>query len=131
MSFVLSAELLMAVGGAVAFLITLYWVRRRELREKYAVGWIALAFILLLIGLFPSVLKTVAEASRLSYPAAVLFLALTIIYLYSFSVSVSLSSQYRRNVRLTQQMALLEERVRQLESQLKHPASSSDKAMSS
>ncbi len=117
----ITAELLMAVGGAVAFMITLYWVRRRELREKYAVGWIVLAFLLLLIGLFPSVLKTIAEASRLSYPSAVLFVALTLIYLYSFSVSVSLSNQYRRNIRLTQQLALLEERVRQLEQKLNTP----------
>ena len=118
MTFTLTAEVLMALGGSVAFFITLYWVRRRQLREKYAVGWIALAFMLLLIGLFPSVLKTLAEASRLSYPAAVLFLALTLIYLFSFSVSVSLSHQYRRNIRLTQELALLEERVRQLERQL-------------
>lgn len=131
MNFALSAELLMAVGGAVAFMITLYWVRRRELREKYAVGWIALAFLLLLIGLFPSVLKTLADFSHLSYPAAVLFLALTLIYLYSFSVSVSLSSQYRRNIRLTQQLALLEERVRQVEERLRHFSLSHDKTPSS
>jgi hypothetical protein len=130
MTFSLSAELLMAIGGAVAFFITLYWVRRRELREKYAVGWIALAFLLLLIGLFPSGLKTVAEISHLSYPAAVLFVALTLIYLYSFSVSVSLSSQYRRNIRLTQQLALLEERVRQLESKPRTNVHT-DKALSS
>lgn len=122
MTIQITAELLMALGGAVAFMVTLYWVRRRELREKYAVGWIALAFLLLLIGLFPSLLKSIAEASRLSYPSAVLFLALTLIYLYSFSVSVSLSSQYRRNIRLTQQLALLEERVRQLEQKLNPPS---------
>ena len=29
----MTAELLMLFGGAAAFAITLYWVRRRELRE--------------------------------------------------------------------------------------------------
>jgi len=33
----MTAELLMMFGGATAFAVTLYWVRRRELREKYAV----------------------------------------------------------------------------------------------
>jgi hypothetical protein len=39
----------------------------------------------------------------------VLFVALVIIYLNSFFVSVALSRQYRSNIRLTQQLALLEE----------------------
>lgn len=111
----MTAEQLMLLGGATAFVLTLHWVRRRELREKYAVAWVALAAGLLLIGLFPSVLMWFADSARLSYPAAVLFIALTLIYLFAFTVSVSLTHQYRRNVRLTQEVAILEERVRQLE----------------
>ena len=44
-----------------------------------------------------------------------LFVALGLIYLNSFFVSVALTKHYRWNVRLTQQMALLEERLRRLE----------------
>lgn len=115
----MTAELLMLFGGAFAFGITLYWVRRRELREKYAVAWVALGALLLIVGLFPSVIMWFAEWAHLSYPAAVLFISLTLIYLFSFTVSVSLTHQYRRNVRLTQELAILEERVRQLEKALR------------
>jgi hypothetical protein len=111
----MTAESLMLMGGVSAFAITLHWVRRRELREKYAVAWVSLASLLLLVGLFPGLIMWFAESAHLSYPAAVLFIALTLIYLFSFTVSVSLSHQYRRNVRLTQEVAILEERVRQLE----------------
>jgi endonuclease/exonuclease/phosphatase (EEP) superfamily protein YafD len=111
----INAENLMLVGGAGAFLMTLYWVRVRELRERSAIAWLLVATLLLLVGLFPEVIERAAERARLSYPAAVLFVALTIIYLNSFFVSVSLTKQYRWNVRLTQQLALLEERVRRLE----------------
>ena len=31
----MNAELLMLIGGIVAFVLTLHWVRNRELREKY------------------------------------------------------------------------------------------------
>jgi hypothetical protein len=111
----INAEFLMLLGGCGAFLMTLYWVRVRELRERYAIGWLAVATLLLLTGLFPDVLKGIAEWAHLSYPALVLFAALGLIYMNSFFVSVALTKHYRWNVRLTQQMALLEERLRRLE----------------
>jgi len=111
----INAEFLMLLGGVGAFVMTLYWVRVRELRERYAIGWLLVATLLLLTGLFPDVLKSLADRAHLSYPALVLFVALGLIYLNSFFISVALTKHYRWNVRLTQQMALLEERLRRLE----------------
>lgn len=111
----MSAEMLMLVGGILSFLLTLHWVRSRSLREKYAVSWLAVAFLLLLCGLFPRILMAWAETYHLSYPAAVLFVALAVIYSFAFSVSVSLTRHYRHNTRLTQEIAILEHRVRTLE----------------
>jgi hypothetical protein len=111
----MTAELLMLIGGVSAFLLTIYWVRSHHLLERYAVAWIGVAFLLLLCGLFPSVIERLAGVSRLSYPAAVLFVALTAIYVYSFSVSISLTRQYRNTVRLTQELGILENRLRELE----------------
>lgn len=111
----LTAERLMLAGGIGAFVLTIYLVRSRELREKYAVTWIGVAALLLVAGFFPDLIKWAAEQARLSYPAAVLFLALGMIYIFSFSVSLSLTRQYRRNVRLMQELAMLEYRLRRLE----------------
>jgi uncharacterized membrane protein YfcA len=112
---VINAEHLMTVGGVTAFFLTINWVRNRELREKYAVVWIGVAIVLLIVGLFPSLVMSFADSSHLSYAAAVLFVALAAIYLFAFSVSVSLSRQYRHDTRLMQEMAILEMRVRRLE----------------
>jgi len=111
----MNAELMMLIGGLAAFVLTLHWVRRRNLREKYAVMWTLVAVLLLLAGIFPGAIMAFADSAHLSYSSAVLFFALGAIYLFSFTVSVSLSHQYTRNVRLTQEVALLEERVRCLE----------------
>jgi hypothetical protein len=111
----LTAERLMLIGGLTSFLLTVHWVRRRDLREKYAVGWVLVACVLLLTGLFPGVIMSLADAAHLSYPAAVLFVALAVVYVFSLGVSVSLTRQYRRNVRLTQEVAMLERRIRLLE----------------
>ncbi len=111
----MNAERLMLASGVLVFLLTLSWVRKRDLREKYAVVWVCLAAMLLLVGLFPQALMSVADMFHLSYPSAVLFVTLTAIYMFSFTVSVSLSGLYRRNVRLVQEIAMLEYRIRQLE----------------
>jgi hypothetical protein len=111
----MNAERLMLLGGTAAFLVTVLWVRTRALREKYAVAWLGVAGLLLLCGLFPDALMAVADAAHLSYPSAVLFVSLGASYLFSFGVSVSLTRQHRRNIRLTQELALLEYRLRQLE----------------
>jgi hypothetical protein len=90
----LNAEHLMLVGGVGAFLLTLNWVRNRDLREKYAVVWMAVATLLLICGLFPDVVMWFAGAAHLSYPAAVLFVAVAVDYVFSFTVSVSLTRRY-------------------------------------
>jgi len=110
-----NAELLMLLGGLCAFVLTVYWVRSRDLREKYAVLWLVAASLLLLCGLFPGVIMGFAGAAHLSYAAAVLFVSLAAIYIFSFAVSVALSRQYWRNIRLTQEIALLERRLRTME----------------
>ncbi|MFN8005696.1 MAG: DUF2304 domain-containing protein [Terriglobia bacterium] len=111
----MNAETLMLLGGIFVFFLTIYWVRGRDLSEKHAILWTGLAFVLLICGLFPSLIMTFAMRSHLSYPAAVLFVALGAIYVYSFSVSVSLTQQQRKNIRLTQELAILENRVERLE----------------
>ena len=114
----MNAERMMLLGGIAAFLLTAYWVRSRALREKYAVVWFFVALVLLLCGIFPSLIMTFADSVKLAYPSAVLFISLGAIYMFSFSVSVSLTRQYRRNIRLMQELAIMEQRLRILEHRL-------------
>jgi hypothetical protein len=115
----MNAETLMMIGGVSGFLLTVYWVRSRALRERYAIGWLLLAVVLLLCGLFPSGIMRLADAAKLSYPSAVLFISLAAIYFFSFFVTVSLTRQYRRNVRLLQETAILGHRLRLLEAEVR------------
>jgi hypothetical protein len=111
----MNAERLMMIASIVGFLGTLYWVQSRELRERYAIGWLITAAIMLLCGLFPQLLMKPAEAWRLSYSAMVLFVVLSGLYVFLFFVSVALSRQHHRNVRLTQELAHCQYRLRQLD----------------
>jgi hypothetical protein len=111
----ITAERLMLLGGVLAFLVTVYWVRKRVLREKYAVSWLFVSLLLLICGIFPELIKAFAVSSHLAFPSAVLFLALGVIYFFSFGISVSMTKQYRRSVRLMQEMAIQDYRLRKLE----------------
>jgi hypothetical protein len=113
----MTAERLMLLGGMTAFVLTIYWLRNRRLRERYAIGWLAVATLLLLCGLFPNVIMQVAHWAHLSYPAAVLFVALTATYCFSFLVTVSLSHQHRQSTRLLQEIAILKHRLAEMELQ--------------
>jgi len=121
----ITAELLMMIGGVGAFVLTVFWVRTRDLREKYGLLWLGVATILLAIGLLPEQFKALALVLHLSYPAFMLLVALALIYPFAFFVTVALSRQYRRSARLVQEVALLEARVRDLERRLPDPAAQS------
>lgn len=110
-----TAEKIMLLSGVAAFLTTLYWVRSRDLREKYAILWLIIALGVLVLGLFPELLMTFAETIHFSYSSAVLLLVAVTVYIFSFAVSVSETRQYRRSIRLAQELAILEARVQRLE----------------
>jgi hypothetical protein len=117
-----TAERLMLLGGVAAFLLTIYWVRSRRLRERYAIGWMFLATVLLICGIFPGIIMRFAEATNLAYPSAVLFISLGAIYSFSFFVTVSLTRQYHQSTRLLQEIALLKHRLAELETAARRAA---------
>lgn len=114
----ITAERLMLIGGIAAFLFTFYWVRSRRLGEKHAILWMLAAICMLIVGLFPRLLMWLAEASHLSYPTAVLFIALSVLYVFCMSVSTSLTRQHRLTIRLAEEYALVEIQLQQLQSQV-------------
>ncbi len=110
-------QYVMLAGGAIAFLMTLFMVRKREMREKYATAWILAAFAILGLGFMLKPILLLAIGIGVMPSAIVLMGAIGVGYLFAFTVSVSLSRHYKRNMKLAQEVALLEERIRQLEAQ--------------
>lgn len=122
----MSAELLMLLSGVSAFVLTVYWVRSRRLREKYAIGWLMVASLGLVCGLFPNVIMELAQAWNVGYLTIVVWFVLMAIYAFTFFVSVALSGLGQRGLRLIQEVALLEYRINALEQRLAARAQSED-----
>lgn len=88
-------------------------VRRRSLRERYALLWLGAALVLLVLAIWSDLLTTISKAVGIYYPPNALFViafGFVLLLLLHFSVAVSrLSDQVRV---LAQRVALLEERQR-------------------
>ncbi len=91
-------------------------VRRRRLRERYALVWMAAALVLLVLAIWKHLLADISHAVGIATPSNALFVvafAFVLLLLLHFSVSVSRLSDQTRV--LAQRLALTEERLRQAE----------------
>ena len=109
--------LTISIAGAVAsvllVLFVLELIRKRRLKERYALLWLLTGIVLLVLSLWRSGLNTIASwLGVTSYPPAVLFAVATLfILLVLLHYSTVISKLTDENVDLAQRIALLEERV--------------------
>ena len=103
-------------GSLIFLLMVLDSVRRQRLREAYALIWIFLAVGMILISLWTDILKFISDILGILYPPATLFLLLLVgILLLLFQYSIVISMHHERILRLTQEIALLKEKLNRME----------------
>jgi hypothetical protein len=89
------------VGSLITLTLLFELLRRRRLREKYAVFWVIVATATLVIALFPATLTAAADLVGVAVPANLLFFGASMLLL-----GVSIHQSY--------EMGRLEERTRTL-----------------
>jgi hypothetical protein len=91
-------------------------IRTRRLRERYALLWLATAGVILFFALWRSGLHDLSKALGVAYPPNALFvLALLFVLVLLLHFSTVISKLTDRTTHLTQRLALLDERLRELE----------------
>ena len=104
------------VASLVLLLAVLELVRRRRLREKYALLWILTAIVLLILSLWRGAVDSIAGALGVSYGPAVIFaIGALFVLVVLLHYSTVISALTDRTVTLAQDVALLEQRVESLE----------------
>jgi hypothetical protein len=112
----LKIQLLAIVASAGLLVIVLELVRRRRFLERYAIVWLAAAFVLLALAVWKGLLSDLARAIGIAYPPNALFLVafgFVLLLLLHFSLAVSRLSDQTKV--LAQRVALLEQRQRDTE----------------
>ena len=110
---------IVALLGSVGLLgFVLELVRRRKLAEGYSLLWLLTSIVLLILSLWRELLDVLAGLVGIFYPPAALFVVgfgFVLLILLQFSVVVSRLSAENRG--LSQKLAIMDWRLRQLEGQ--------------
>lgn len=101
------------VAGFIAYIVFL--LRRRQLREKYAVLWLVIGFAILALILFPGLLFWAADTLGIVVPTNLLFAATFVLLL---GVCLHLAWEQSRSEdrirRLSEEIAILKLQTREL-----------------
>lgn len=103
-------------GALVYLLIVFYLLKKQKLAVQYAIIWLISGFVLLLFAIFPYIVLVLSDILHVLNPVNFIFLVtLCFVLLILLSLSVAVSGFALRIKRLTQNAALLERRIRELE----------------
>jgi hypothetical protein len=114
----LGVSIAAAIASLVLLVAVLELVRRRRLREKYALLWILTAIVLLVLSVWRGAVTSIATALGVSYGPTVLFAVgalFVLVVLLHYSTVISALTD--RTVVLAQKVASLEQRIDELERQ--------------
>jgi hypothetical protein len=113
----LRVSIIASVAAVVMLGVIFELIRRRHLRERYALIWVITGVVLLTLALWREGLNTLAGwVGVKTYPPSIIFAALLffmLILVLHFSIVLSRLSD--QNVTLAQKLALLETRLRERE----------------
>ncbi|TFB91265.1 DUF2304 domain-containing protein [Cryobacterium algoricola] len=110
------------LGVAAAILILVVVIellRKRRLRERHAVWWLAAGLLALLVSIFPVSLEWAAGVVGIQVPTnLVFFVGIAILVLVCLQHSAELTRAEEKVRSLAESLALVELRLRQVETQL-------------
>lgn len=114
--------------GAAAYLLLIFWMlKTHRLNVRYSLVWLLFGLALVLFAAVPYVVFVLRDIFDIQMPSNLVFaMVIGFVLLISLSISAAITDFAERIKRLTQTVAILEKRVRQLESQLDQSRSGKD-----
>lgn len=101
--------------------LTLNLIRKRRLREEYAVLWVATSIVTLLFVLFSGVLFNVATWLNLDHVMLMLLIVFVFLMAIVLHYSVAISRHSEREKGLSQEVALLKDELEKLREEVRQP----------
>lgn len=108
---------IIAIAGSLAFLLAIFeLIRRKKLKEAYAMIWAIMGMFFLLLAFWQQGLGMAAHFCGIYYAPAFLFLVLLItLTIILIQFSIVMSKQVDKIKSMGQEIALMKERLEQLE----------------
>jgi hypothetical protein len=109
---VLRIQVLAIVGSILLIVFIIELIRRKKLKEEFAVLWLAMGAVFLIISLFRGLLDRFSILVGIGYPPAALFLILIMgLMMILVHFSVAISELKEANKKLAQEMGLLRQEI--------------------
>lgn len=110
----MTAHVLGAIASLITFVFVFWLMRRGVLREKYAVLWLGFSGLALFFSVIPGALQWVSNLFGVETPANLLFfVTIVLLILVAVQLSYELSRHEARIRRLAEEVALLDEKLRE------------------
>ncbi len=104
------------VSSLLIILFVISLIRKRKLREEYSILWIIGGLVLIVFSIWRDLVDIIARMAGVAYPPAVLLLiGIFFAVLMFLHFTVVISRQEDRNKALAQEIALLKNRIKELE----------------
>ncbi len=117
MAIPLEQRLIAVLFSLTLVIVTIQLIRKNRLREEYALLWLGASLVIFFLSLFGNIVSRLAAIFSVSYsPTLVLVAGLLFALILLLSQSVIISSQADQMRDLAQSVALIEWRLRQVES---------------
>lgn len=113
-------RLALLIGSITYLFIILLMLKRKKLTVRYSIIWLLSGSVFLIFAVFPYTVLVLRDLLKMEMPVNVVFmLAIAFMLLLLLSLSSTVSTLSEKQKRLTQTLALLEKRVRELETDAK------------
>jgi hypothetical protein len=113
-------QILSIIISLSVFLIVIEIVRRRLLKERYALIWLFTSFAILTLSVWRELLHIMAQAFGFYYPPSFLFLAgLGFLHLIVLHFSIVLSKLTEKNKRLAQELGIMRDELQKVQKSIK------------
>ncbi len=110
-------QIFLIVGVLIFLAIIVYYLAKKKLNLKYSLTWLAAGVGMLILAIFPQLVDMIGALVGIAAPVNTVFLFGGIfMLLIIFTLTMIVSHMNKRIYRLTQTQAILEKRVRELES---------------
>jgi hypothetical protein len=109
-------KLLAVAGTALVLFLVFELIRRGRLKERYSLLWLFSGGVMLILSLSRGLLEYIAHLVGVFYPPSLLFLiAFIFLLMITLHYSVIISGLSDKNKKLAQEIALLRQKVEDLD----------------
>ena len=106
----------------VVLLVTVEMIRRRKLREEYAMLWLVTSLVLIVLGVFPSLVIWLQDKLNVNYLTIVVLAIFLFMAMIVMHFAMVISKQAEDIRQLAQRMALINQRLDETDTKKEQPS---------